>query len=152
MNKAIGFIGDDLYIRNEDKSYSKIDSNEYISLIQEEISNWLSKNSQPLNIAKIIFIVLKKTFNVNYAFMPPGTTSVVPRNCELYNFLHDYIYNNSVYQEKIQRNAKRRDECIVGKRDFMSKNLEYYNYRISLRERLDNKDRHNGFKFYKGKH
>ena len=151
MNKAIGFIGDDLYIRNEDKSYSKIDSNEYISLIQEEISNWLSKNSQPLNIAKIIFIVLKKTFNVNYAFMPPGTTSVVPRNCELYDFLHDYIYNNSVYIEKVEKSAKRRQECTDGKREYINKNLEYFNYRISLRERLDNKDRHNGFKFYKKK-
>ena len=153
MNKAIGFIGDDLYIRNEDKTFTKIDSNEYISLIQEEISNWLSQNSQPLNIAKIIFIVLKKTFNVNSTFMPPGTNTVIPQKSQLYDFLHDYIYNNSVYQEKIQKSAKRRHDCAIGKQNFLNKNMAYYGYRSSLRVRLDNHDRHNGFKFYKkGKH
>lgn len=149
MNKAIGFIGDDLYFRNEDKSYSKIDFNEYMPLIQKEILNWLSQNSQPLNIAKIIFIVLKKTFNVNSTFMPPGTSTIVPQNNQLYDFLHDYIYNTPIYQEKIKKSADRRHECTVGKKEFLNKNMAYYDYRSSLRVRLDNHDRNNGFKFYK---
>lgn len=151
MNKAIGFIGDDLYFRNEDKSYSKINSDEYISLIQEEITHWLSQNSNPLNIAQIIFIVLKKFFNVKYAFMPPGTATIVPQNCKLYDSLHDYIYTHRVYREKVEKSAKRRQECTDGKREYINKNIEYFNYRISLRERLDNIDRQQGFKFYKKK-